>query len=116
MAHHQTGKPSFLSYLENIIVDCGGCILASEVTHASVGERKAMPELFEQLPISPVSLAADAAYSAGQSRHMLEERGSRPTFPSTESRRTRWPPRRILHMTASTWFAGKARRCTEARG
>ena len=41
------------------------------VTHASVGEWKAMPELSEQLPISPVSLAADTAYSAGQFRQIL---------------------------------------------
>ena len=40
-----------------------------------------MPELFEQLSISPVSLAADTAYSAGQSRHMLEERGIKAYIP-----------------------------------
>ncbi len=34
-----------------------------------------MPELSEQLPISPVSLAADTAYSAGQFRQILEEGG-----------------------------------------
>ena len=69
------GKPAFLSYQENVVVDRGGFILARGVTHASVGEWKVMPELLERLPISPVSLAADTAYSAGQFRQILEERG-----------------------------------------
>lgn len=67
--------PAFLSYAENIVVDRGGFILARGATHSSQAEWKVMPKLLEQLPIKPVSLAADTAYSAGQFRQMLEERG-----------------------------------------
>ncbi len=66
--------PAFLSYEENIVVDRGGFILARRATHSSQAELKVMPELLEQLPISPVSLAADTDYSAGQFRQILEER------------------------------------------
>ena len=48
--------PAFLSYEENIVVDRGGFILARRATHSSQAEWKVMPELLEQLPISPVSL------------------------------------------------------------
>ena len=69
------GQPAFLIYQENVVVDRGGFILVRGVTHASVGKWKVMLELLERLPISPVSLAADTAYSAGQFRQILEERG-----------------------------------------
>ena len=68
----RSGKPSGLNYQENVIVDLGGFIVARGVTHASEGEWKALPELLEKLPLSPVSLAADTAYSVGQLRELLE--------------------------------------------
>ena len=46
------GKLSGLHYQENVIVDLGGFIVATGVTHASQGEWKAVPDLLEQLPWS----------------------------------------------------------------
>ena len=69
------GKPTGLHYQENVIVDGGGFILSRSVTHASEGEWKALPALLEKLPLRPVSLAADTAYSVGQLRELLEEKG-----------------------------------------
>ena len=68
----RSGKFSGLNYQENVVVDLGGFILSRGVTHASEGEWKALPELLEQLPLKPVSLAADTAYSVGQLRELLE--------------------------------------------
>ena len=66
--------PAFLSYAENIVVD--RVVSFWPEGHAFFPSRmEVMPELLEQLPIMPVSLAADTAYSAGQFRQMLEERG-----------------------------------------
>ena len=59
------GKLSGFHYQENAVVDGGGFILSRSVTHASQGEWKALPALLEKLPIRPVSLAADTAYSVG---------------------------------------------------
>ena len=69
------GKPSGLHYQENVVVDGGGFILSRSVTHASEGEWKALPALLEQLPIRPVPLAADTAYSVGQLRELIEDKG-----------------------------------------
>ena len=73
------GKPPGLNYQDNAqdnaIVDRGGFILSRGVTHASEGEWKAVPQLLEQLPIQPTSLAADTAYNAGRLRQILAERG-----------------------------------------
>ncbi len=52
----------------------GGFILSRRVTHASERESKAVPDLLEGLPLPPVSLAADAGYSEGSLRELLEER------------------------------------------
>ena len=60
------GKPSGLQYQETRVVDGGCFILSRSGTHASEGEWKALPALLEQLPIRPVSLATDTAYSVGQ--------------------------------------------------
>ena len=68
------GKPSGLNYQENVITDRGGFILARGVTHASIGEWKAVPQLLEQLPLQPVSLTGDTAYNAGELRQILEHR------------------------------------------
>ena len=68
------GKLTGLHYQENVVVDRGGFILARGVTHASEGEWKALPALLERLPIKPLSLAADTAYSVGQLRELLEEK------------------------------------------
>ena len=46
-------KSPELNYQNNAIVDRGGFILSRGVTHASVGEWKAVPHLLEQLPIQP---------------------------------------------------------------
>ena len=68
-------KPPELNYQDNAIVDRNGFILSRGGTHASEGEWKALPNLLEQLPLQPVSLAADTAYNAGRLRQILEERG-----------------------------------------
>ena len=70
----RAGKASGLQYQENAIVDLGGFILSRRVTHASERESKAVPDLLEGLPLPPVSLAADAGYSEGSLRELLEER------------------------------------------
>ena len=75
------GKPSGLHYQENVIVDLGGFIVARGVTHASQGEWKAVPDLLDQLPMEPVSLAGDTGYNAGQLRELLEERGIKAYIP-----------------------------------
>ena len=64
-----------MNYQDNAIVDRGGFILSRGVTHVSEGEWKALPHLLEQLPLPPISLAADTAYNAGRLRQILEERG-----------------------------------------
>ena len=68
-------KSPELNYPDNAIVDRNGFILSRGVTHASEGEWKALPNLLEQLPLQPVSLAADTAYNTGRLRQILEERG-----------------------------------------
>ena len=68
-------KLSFLSYLENLISDVNGFVVARRVSHSSEGEWKAVPGLMDQLPVAPVSLAADTAYNAGRLRQLLDERG-----------------------------------------
>ena len=68
-------KSHDLIYLENVIVDLGGFILGRGVTHSSQGEWKALPDLLEQLPVQPVSLAADTAYNSGWLRDHLKQRG-----------------------------------------
>ena len=68
-------KPPELNYQDNAIVDRGGFILSREVSHASKGEWKALPQLLEHLPLQPVSLAADTAYNAGRLRDLLERKG-----------------------------------------
>ena len=62
-----------LHYQENIIVDGGGFILSRNVTHASVGEWKAVDGMLKHLPLLPESLAADTAYRAGSLRKRLED-------------------------------------------
>ena len=84
----RSGKPSGLNYQENVVVDLGGFIVARGVSHASEGEWKALPELLEKLPLRPVSLAADTAYSVGQLRELLEGKGITayiPIHPNQES-------------------------------
>ena len=84
----RSGKPSGLNYQENIIVDLAGFILARGITHASEGEWKALPELLDKLPLKPVSLAADTAYSVGQLRELLEGKDITayiPILPNQES-------------------------------
>ena len=71
----RSGKPSGLNYQENVVVHLGGFILSRGVTHASEGEWKVLPELLERLPLKPVSLASDTAYSVGQLRELLEGKG-----------------------------------------
>ena len=68
------GKPSGLNYQENVIADRGGFILARGITHASIGEWKAVPQLLERLPLQPVSLTGDTGYNAGELRQLLEHR------------------------------------------
>ena len=89
----RSGKPSGLNYQESIIVDLGGFIVAREITHASEGEWKALPELLEKLPLKPVSLAAGTAYSVGQLRNSLREKASQPAYRSTPTKRAAWLPR-----------------------
>ncbi len=67
-------QASGLQYQENVIVDLGGFILSRGVTHASERESKAVPDLLERLPLTPVSLAGDTGYSEGSLRELLEER------------------------------------------
>ena len=52
----------------------GDFILPRGVTHASKGERKAVPTLLERLPLQPVSLAGDTGYNVGKLRQLLEQR------------------------------------------
>ena len=81
-------KLSFLSYLENVISDINGFIMARKVNHSSEGEWKVVPQLLEQLPVAPVSLAADTAYNAGRLRQLPDERGIMahiPIHPNQES-------------------------------
>ena len=59
---------------DNVIADQGGFILAREVTHASIGEWKAVPRLLERLPLQPVSLTGDTDYKTGELRQLLEHR------------------------------------------
>ena len=66
-------KPAFLSYQENIVVDRGGFIMARTVAHSSEAEWKALLPMLEEVPIKPVSLAADTGYTADQLRQSLEE-------------------------------------------
>ena len=68
------GKPSGLNYQDIAIADRGGFILAREVTHASTGEWKAVPQLLERLPLQPVSLSGDTGYNAGELRQHLGHR------------------------------------------
>ena len=68
------GKPSGLNYQENVIADRGGFILARGISHASIGEWKAVPQLLERLPLQPVSLTGDTGYNAGELRQLLEHR------------------------------------------
>ena len=68
------GKPSGLIYQDNVIADRGGFILAREITHASIGEWKAVPQLLERLPLQPVSLTGDTGYNAGELRQLLDHR------------------------------------------
>ena len=68
----RAGKASGLQYQENVIVDLGGFILSTGVTHASERESKAAAGLLEGLPLPPVSLVGDTGYSDGQLRHLLE--------------------------------------------
>ena len=105
------GKPSGLHYQENVIVDLGGFIVARGVTHASQGEWKAVPDLLEQLPMEPVSLAGDTGYNAGQLRELLEERTLRPIYRSIPSRKTTWSPREVSLFAATIWCVPKARHC-----
>ncbi len=84
----RSGKSSGLNYQENVLVDLAGFVLSRGVTHASKGEWKALPALSEKLPLRPVSLAADTAYSVGQLRELLEENGITayiPIHPNQES-------------------------------
>ena len=77
-ARWHTSRPSKspeLNYEDNAVDDGNGFIPSRGVTHASEGEWKALPRLLEELPIQPVSLAADTAYNAGRLRQILEERG-----------------------------------------
>ena len=69
------GKPPGLNYQDNAVVDRGGFILSRGVTYASEGEWKALPALLEQLPLQPITLTADTAYSAGRLRDLLERKG-----------------------------------------
>ena len=71
----RVGKPSALSYQENVIVDQGGFIVSRAITHASEGEWKAVRGLLDGLPLQPVSLAADTAYNVGELREHLKARG-----------------------------------------
>ena len=75
------GKLSDLLYQENVVVDRGGFILFGGITHAVEVEWKALPSLLEQLPDSPMSLAADTAYSVGKLRQLLEEKDIRAYIP-----------------------------------
>jgi hypothetical protein len=61
-------QPSGPNYLESLIVELGGFIVAKGVTHSPDGERKTVPYLLDHLPIEPVSLAGDTGYYVGQLR------------------------------------------------
>lgn len=77
-ARWRTSRPSKspeLNYQDNAIVDRSGFILSRGVTHASEGERKAIPQLLEELPFQPTSLAADTGYNAGRLRQLLDQKG-----------------------------------------
>ena len=78
VARWRTTKPEksgYLSYRENIAVDPGGFIMARTIAYSSDGEWKALPPMLEEVPIEPVSLAADNGSSASQLRQSLEELG-----------------------------------------
>ena len=86
--HKGHSKSSFLSYLENLITDFNGFIAARKISHSSEGEWKAVPELLDQVPVMPVSPAADTAYNSGRLRRLLDERGITayiPIHPNQES-------------------------------
>jgi len=85
---YSNSKRAELCYQDNVIVDGGGFILARSTTHASKGEWKAIPQLLEELPFQPESLTADTAYSVGELRRHMEEKGITtyiPTHPKQES-------------------------------
>ena len=86
--HKRHSKSLFLSYLENLITDFNGFIVARKISHSSEGEWKAVPELLDQVPVMPESLAADTAYNSGRLRRLLDERGITayiPIHPNQES-------------------------------
>ena len=72
---NRPSKPPELNYQDSAIVERGGFILSRGVTHTSEGEWKALPHLLEQLPVQPISLAADTAYNSGRLRDLLERKG-----------------------------------------
>ena len=75
-----------------------------------------MPELLEQLPMKPASLAADTAYSAGQFRQMLEERGITAYIPIHPVQGNALVAKGDFTYHGDHWSAGKARCCIEADG
>ena len=74
-------RPAYLSYQENIVVDRGGFIISRAIAHSSEAEWKALLPMLEEVPIQPLSLAADTGYSAGQLRRGLEQQGIKAYIP-----------------------------------
>ena len=74
-------RPGYLSYQENIVVDRGGFIISRAIAHSSEAEWKALLPMLEEVPIQPLSLAADTGYSAGQLRRGLEQKGIKACIP-----------------------------------
>lgn len=72
---HRHNEPTRLCYLENAIVDENGFIIARSATRSSEKETKIVPKLLAGLPISAESIAADSAYSEGEFRKYLRDRG-----------------------------------------
>ena len=77
-------------------MDRGGFILSWGVTHASEGKWKALPPLLEQLPIQPILIAADTAYSAGRLRDLMGHTGVTAYIPTHVGKATmRFPKQRL---------------------
>ena len=94
----------------------GDFILPRGVTHASKGERKAVPTLLERgCPCNPCRWLGTPVTTSASSASFWNNGTSRPTFPSIPSRKGTWSPEAGLCITAITWCVRKARSCVGAR-
>lgn len=69
------GKRAMLSYLQHVLVEDRGFVLAQAVTHSTVRDADPVPRLLETSPVAVHTLAADTGYSSGRLRRQLERRG-----------------------------------------